>query len=40
MYILLSGVPPFNGKTDDEIIERVKVGRYSMYIPAFLNVSI
>jgi len=30
MYILLSGCPPFDGETDDEIIQAIKVGKYSM----------
>ena len=29
MYILLSGGPPFGGKTDDEILKRVLEGKYS-----------
>jgi calcium-dependent protein kinase len=26
MYILLCGYPPFNGKNDEEIIEKIKTG--------------
>ena len=32
LYLLLSGVPPFNGKDEKEIIERVKVGKYNLDI--------
>lgn len=39
MYILLTGTPPFNGKTDREILDRVKTGKYSMANPAFTNIS-
>lgn len=39
MYILLTGTPPFNGKNDNEIIDKVKLGTYSMNKPAFDNVS-
>lgn len=28
MYILLTGIPPFDGKTDNDIIKNVKVGKY------------
>ena len=30
MYILLSGSPPFDGKDDTEITNRVKIGKYKM----------
>jgi calcium-dependent protein kinase len=39
MYILLTGIPPFNGKDDRAIIEKVKAGRYSLNKPAFKYVS-
>ena len=39
MYILLTGTPPFNGKNDREILERVKQGKYSLSNPAFNNIS-
>lgn len=29
MYVLLSGVPPFNGANDEEIFDKVRVGKYS-----------
>ena len=31
LYILLSGIPPFNGKTDEDIIKAVKKGTFSFY---------
>jgi calcium-dependent protein kinase len=40
MYILLSGVPPFNGSTDDEIMKEVKTGKFTFDIPEFKNVSL
>ena len=39
LYILLSGVPPFFGDSDPEILESVLKGEYSMAIPEFKNVS-
>ena len=30
LYILLVGYPPFNGKTEDKIIQKVKMGTYSL----------
>ena len=30
LFILLSGKPPFDGEDDEEIIEKVKIGKYSM----------
>ena len=29
LYILLSGEPPFNGPTDEEIVDKIKIGEYS-----------
>lgn len=29
MYLMLTGVPPFNGETDSEIYAKVLVGKYS-----------
>jgi len=39
MYILLSGVPPFNGGNDDEIMRAVRKGQYTLDIPEFKKVS-
>jgi len=30
MYILLTGLPPFNGETDDEIVTKIMNGRFNM----------
>lgn len=30
LYVLLSGYPPFNGSSDEEIMEQVKIGKFSM----------
>ena len=30
MYILLTGEPPFNGATDQDVVEAIKVGQFSL----------
>ena len=39
MYILLSGIPPFNGKDDIEIMEKVSNGKYSLSGSEFQPIS-
>lgn len=39
MYILLSGVPPFNGKNNQEILMRVYSGSFTFKPRAFREVS-
>jgi calcium-dependent protein kinase len=39
MYILLSGLPPFEGDSDMEVMEKVRKGKYELDIPEFKNVS-
>ena len=39
LYILLTGKPPFAGSDDKEILERVRIGVYSLDIPEMQNVS-
>lgn len=39
LYILLSGVPPFNGANDDEILDSVMKGKYTFDIPEFRSLS-
>ena len=39
LYILLSGKPPFSGKTDDQIIKSVKKGVYSLSAPEWDSIS-
>lgn len=39
LYILLSGIPPFGGKSDDEIMAKVEKGVYSLAREEFKDVS-
>ncbi|CAD8047903.1 unnamed protein product [Paramecium primaurelia] len=39
LYILLSGKPPFDGDTDDDIFESIKKGTYSLSSTQWLGVS-
>ncbi|CAG9320382.1 unnamed protein product [Blepharisma stoltei] len=39
MYILLSGMPPFGGNSDHEILNKVKTGRYSFPSPEWDSIS-
>ena len=39
MYILLTGTPPFNGETQEEIIDSVESGKYNTSIPQFTRLS-
>lgn len=38
-YILLSGIPPFNGSNDNEIIQRVKLGKFSFHEKNWKDIS-
>mgnify|MGYP003588799732 CR=1 FL=1 len=40
LYILLTGVPPFNGANDEEILSAVREGTVNMNIPQFEGISI
>lgn len=39
LYILLSGTPPFNGKNDKQIYERIELGYFSFQGVEWKNVS-
>jgi len=39
LYILLSGMPPFPGKDDREILRKVKVGKYHFDDAVWMNIS-
>jgi calcium-dependent protein kinase len=38
-YIVLSGMPPFNGNTDQEIMKKVKIGKFSFSDPCWSSIS-
>jgi len=38
-YITLSGIPPFNGSSDQEIMKKVKLGKFSFADPVWNNMS-
>jgi calcium-dependent protein kinase len=38
-YITMSGIPPFNGASDQEIMKKVKAGKFSFSDPAWNNCS-
>jgi len=38
-YIILSGMPPFNGQSDQEIMKKVRIGKFSFSDPCWSNVS-
>jgi calcium-dependent protein kinase len=38
-YIILSGMPPFNGNTDQEIMKKVKQGKFSFSDPCWSSIS-
>lgn len=38
-YIVLSGMPPFNGNTDQEIMKKVKIGKFSFQDPCWASIS-
>ncbi len=37
LYMTLTGSPPFDGQTDDEIINRIKIGKYNKTSKRFLE---
>ena len=39
LYILLSGAPPFGGQTDEEILRRVKTGKFSFAHESWRTIS-
>ena len=40
LYILLSGIPPFNGETDDEIMEAIGKMKYEFNTPELKSMSL
>jgi calcium-dependent protein kinase len=39
LYIILSGMPPFNGSSDQDIMKKVRVGKFSFSDPCWNNIS-
>jgi len=39
LYIMLSGYPPFNGKTDQIIMDKVRIGKYNIESKEWVVVS-
>lgn len=39
LYIILSGQPPFNGQSDQEIMKKVRIGKFSYADPCWSNIS-
>ena len=39
LYILLCGRPPFNGGTDEEIVEQIKIGKFDFDDPQWSEIS-
>lgn len=40
LYILVTGVPPFNGESDDDILKAVRKMTYTFDIPEMLKISL
>jgi len=39
LYIILSGQPPFNGQSDQDIMKKVKIGKFSFTDPIWATMS-
>ena len=39
LFITLSGMPPFNGSTDQEIMKKVRIGKFSFAEPCWAAIS-
>jgi calcium-dependent protein kinase len=39
LYMLLFGIPPFDAKEDEEILEKIKIGKYDNYSERFRSAS-